>query len=113
MNSKKAPKHLQPKTRRWFNSIVKEYDLESHHIRLLTLASEAWDRCVQAREAIAKAKSLTYKDRFGSPKAKPEVAIERDSRTAFVRILRELGLDITEPDDEPRPPSLPGTAGRK
>jgi hypothetical protein len=38
-----APDHLQPGTKRWFSSVVAEYLLEPHHLRLLQLAAEAWD----------------------------------------------------------------------
>jgi len=101
-----APPHLSDATREWWRSVVSEYDLEPHHLRLLTLAGEAWDRCRQAREALAES-GLIYEDRFGQPRARPEVAIERDSRIAFARLLRELGLDIQEPGDS-RPPVVHG-----
>jgi hypothetical protein len=42
---------LRPATRAWFSSVLAEYQLEPHHIRLLTLAAESWDRCCEAREA--------------------------------------------------------------
>ena len=103
------PKHLKAATRRWWSAVVSEYMLEPHHIRLLTLAGESWDRCAGAREALAKL-GTTYNDRFGQPKARPEVAIERDSRIAFTRVLRELALDINEPADESRPSAIRGTA---
>jgi len=103
---KRAPQHLKPATRRWWASVVAEYELEDHHIRLLTLAGESWDRCVEARVAIAE-HGLTFVDGRGSPKARPEVGIERDSRIAFARLLRELGLDV-QPPAESR--SLPITA---
>ena len=81
-----------------------EYALEPHHERLLTLAGEAWDRCEQAREALDEY-GLVFLDRHGGVKPRPEVAIERDSRIAFARLLRELDLD-----DEPTPDRRP--AGR-
>ena len=81
------------------------YELESHHLRLLTLAGESWDRCVAAREAIAEL-GLTYNDRYGCPHARPEVAVERDSRLAFARLLRELDLDISPPAPASRPPGI-------
>src|SRR4051812_21525711 len=90
------PKHLRPETAAWFATVVADFDLEPHHLKLLVKASEAWDRSEQAREAIAKL-GMTYQDRFGSPRARPEVSIERDSRLAFCRILRELGLDVVPP----------------
>ena len=49
----KAPRHLKPATRRWWLSVVADWHLEEHHIRLLTLAGEAWDRCAEAREQLA------------------------------------------------------------
>jgi hypothetical protein len=56
---------------------------------------------VQAREALKG--GLTYEDRFGCPRARPEIAVERDSRIGFARLVRELGLDVNNPDDA-RPP---------
>jgi len=101
----KGPAHLKLATRRWWVSVVEDYQLEPHHIRLLTLAAESWDRCQQARQALAE-HGLTFKDRFGQPHARPEVAIERDSRIAFARLLRELALDIESPGEPGRPPGL-------
>ena len=78
-----------------------DYEIEDHHRRLLTLACEALDRCEEARVALAE-HGTTYVDRFGCPKPRPKVAIERDSRVAAARLFRELALDDT-PED-PRPP---------
>jgi len=47
----KPPKHLRAATKAWFGSVLAEYSLEPHHVRLLTLAAESWDRCCEAREA--------------------------------------------------------------
>jgi hypothetical protein len=84
---------------------VQDFELEPHHVKLLTLAAESWDRCQQARQVLAR-KGLTYLDRFKQPSARPEVGIERDSRTAFARLLRELDLDTEPPPGTPRPPGL-------
>ncbi len=106
MKTLTAPKHLQAATRRWWESVASDFVLEEHHLRLLSLAGESWDRCTEARE-ILKAEGLTYADRFGQPKVRPEVAIERDSRIAFARLVRELALDVATPE-EVRPPALMG-----
>ena len=100
------PKHLRAATKRWYAAVLSNYRLEEHHRRLLVLAASAWDRCEEAREAIAR-NGTTYDDRFGAPHVRPEVQIERDARTAFVRCLRELGLDVSEPGDS-RPPVIRG-----
>src|SRR4030042_578428 len=100
---KRIPKHLKSSTKKWFREIIETYELESHHVKLLTLAAEAWDRCQDARKAITKHGSV-FIDKFGQPKARPEIAIERDARIAFARLLRELNL--SETPDENRPPGL-------
>jgi hypothetical protein len=82
-----------------------EYQLEPHHTRLLTLAAESWDRCQQAREVLDR-DGLTYADRFGAPRARPEVAVERDNKVSFARLLRELDLDVEPPSEGRRPPGL-------
>ncbi len=101
-----APVHLRAATRKWFADVLDDFELDEHHIRLLTLAAESWDRGEMARESIAE-HGMTFVDRFGSPRARPEVAIERDSRIAFARLLRELDLDVDLPADT-RPPALRG-----
>lgn len=73
----KPPKHLRAASSDWWKQVVEEFDLDSHHVRLLTKACEAFDRSEQAREALLKY-GLTYTDRFGAPRARPECAIERD-----------------------------------
>ena len=108
MVSKKpaAPSHLAASTKKWWGSVVTEYQLEGHHLRLLQLAGEAWDRCQKARRVLDK-KGMSYTDRFGAPLARPEIAIERDCRMAFARLIRELDLDVDPPASVSRPPGLP------
>ena len=96
------PDHLSPEAAEWWRSVEDQFRLDDHHLRLLSLCCEAWDRCQQARQALAE-HGTTFTDRFGQPRSRPEVAIERDSRAAFVRTLRELGLDLPAVR-EPRPP---------
>jgi P27 family predicted phage terminase small subunit len=100
-----APKHLQQPTRDWFEAVVADYELDSHHIKLLSLAGEAWDRCQEAREQVAK-EGMTYNDRFGAPRLHPAVNVERDARLAFARLIRELDLDVDPPSEGKRPPNL-------
>lgn len=101
----RAPAHLAPATAAWWVSVVATWELDEHHVRLLTLAAEAFDRAVEARKII-ESKGLTFRDRFGQVKARPEVAIERDARIAFARLLRELDLDVNAPREESRAPQL-------
>ena len=73
-NSLKAPSHLRPATKKWFKSVLADYELEGHHTRLLTLAAEALDQAQTAREVLDK-DGQTFVDRFGQPKERPEVGI--------------------------------------
>jgi phage terminase small subunit len=90
------PAGLSPAMECWWQDVVKEHELEPHRLRLLEFACRAYDRCEEARLAIAQ-HGTTYPDRFGAPRLRPEVAIERDSRQAFARLLRDLDLRAPSP----------------
>jgi P27 family predicted phage terminase small subunit len=94
-----APGHLSLAMQDWWNSVVAEIDLEPHRLRVLEAACGAWDRMVEARRAVAE-HGLTYLSKDGDPRARPEVAVERDARIAFARLVRDLGLDT--PIAQPR-----------
>lgn len=110
--SAKTPAHLRAATAKWWRSVNADFDLDPHHVRLLTLAAEAWDRGQQAREIID-SEGMTFVDRFGSPKPRPEVAIERDSRIGFARLLRELALDGVDGPEAPRAPRTADYGSRR
>ena len=80
----------------------REYALEAHDVAILTTTCEALDRMRSAQAAITRDGEYVN-GRFGM-KAHPGHAIERDSRIAFLRGVRELGLDLETPAT-PRPPS--------
>lgn len=101
-----APPHFTDTTADWWDSVVRDYDLEGHHLRLLQSAGEAWDRMQQARQALADHGALTFTGANGDLKIHPAVAIERDARIAFARLVRELDLDAGAPAERSRPPSL-------
>ncbi len=106
--SGRAPAHLRRPTAAWWRAVVREYAVQEHHRRLLTAAAEAWDRMSEAREALAE-HGTVFTDRFGAPRARPEIAIERDSRLAFARLLRELDL---RGDSRPEEPGSSSTGRR-
>lgn len=57
----------------------------------------------KAHAKVIEKEGLTYLDRFGQPATRPEVAVERDSRLAFFRCMRQLALSEEPPDDRPKP----------
>ena len=80
------------------------YTLEPHHLKLLSLAAEAWDRYCGARDRLA-VEGVTVETREGM-RAHPCVAIERNALASFAALVKQLGLDeVGEPKRGPgRPP---------
>ena len=99
-----APDHLSRRARAFWRSIVADYALENHQLELLRRTCEAMDRADEAREQIA-SEGMTTTDRYGQVKPHPCVNIERDARLAIARLLREMSLDVGDPDAS-RPPHL-------
>ena len=102
----KAPSHLTKESAEWWEQVYRKYELQPHHQKILTAACESWDRMVQARKGI-EVNGLCFVNRHGDRKPSPEVAIERDSRIAFARLVRELAIDGDAPSDS-RPPTISG-----
>ncbi len=93
----KAPAHLKAATKAWWLSVVTEYELRDHHRMLLTLAAEAYDRTAGKRvRSCSRTASSAVRT---SARAHPCIAIERDSRLAFARLVAQLTLD--EADQPP------------
>lgn len=65
---------------------------DSTEHRLLVEAARALDRAEDAREVL-KREGLTVLNSRGQVVAHPCVSIERDSRTLFARLARDLNLE--------------------
>jgi len=103
MDDIKIPTNLNRRTRKWLKKTIKDYELEPHHIKLLLMLGQTWDEMQISVKALKKY-GYVYTNKAGVLKTRPEVAILRDSRIAFCRILRELNL--SEASDDLRPPPL-------
>lgn len=99
------PTHLQPSTKLWWSSVIADYVLEPHHLRLLQLAAESWDTAQGAREILCR-DGMIVPGREGGVRAHPAVAIERDAKLSFARLVRELDLDGDPQPWNARPPAL-------
>jgi P27 family predicted phage terminase small subunit len=86
------PDHLSPAMQQFWADETAAFEFSDHHLKLLQAACESWDRMTQARQEVA-ATGLTYIDGKGQRRPNPAVAIERDCRTSFARLLRDLGLN--------------------
>lgn len=98
-NTPKAPAYLSKESRKWFGQVVASFDLDSHHVKLLTLAAEAWDEKEQARAQVAKSGAV-FTDRYNQPREHPSIGTGRQARIAFARLVRDLGLDIESPAEQ-------------
>ena len=100
------PAHLSKAMQDWWHAVVRDYELDEHHLKLLEACCGSWDRMEQARATLAR-EGLTIQTKHGV-KQHPAANIERDSRLAFARLLRELDLDCPAPQPEQgwRPPAI-------
>jgi len=100
-----APDFLSLESRIWWADVCSTFVLEPHHVMLLTAACGAWDRLNEARELLD-VEGLTSTDKYLRCKPHPAINVERDSRLAFARLLRELDLDSEPAAASRRPPAL-------
>lgn len=87
--------HLLPETQTWIANTQRDYTVDPHNLMLLVLAGEAWDTSREA-EITLRREGLVVAGREGGSRPHPCVAISRDARTAFARILAQLGLSDAE-----------------
>jgi P27 family predicted phage terminase small subunit len=100
----KPPDHLTENAKTLWRKVNAEYDLAPHDLERLRCVCEAVGRMDAAREVLDR-DGVTFTDRNGAPRPRPENGIERDSRLAVLRGLRELGLDLSQDEPAPRPPA--------
>ena len=103
----RPPRDLSPEAKAWWRTIVTEYTIDDDAgVLILQTAMQAFDR-LRGAQAILKAQGIIILDRFGATKQHPATLIERDARTALMRSLKALNLDILPPGPVGRPPGKP------
>src|SRR5262249_14791465 len=102
----RPPADLGDAGRRYWRKVLAEFVVEDHHHDLLVAACRQLDRATQAREIVAQ-EGIVAMDRFGQAKCHPAVEVERSAHLAFLRLQREMALDVDIP--EVRAPRRPGT----
>ena len=90
------PEHLTGDDLAFWSTVQRDYSIhDPAGLRLLRLACEATATAELARLAIAR-DGLTYVDRFGAPRTRPESRIQVAAMTVFRSLCRELRLDPPE-----------------
>ena len=78
------------------------------------MAAEALDRAEQARKLVEAQGLIIINKKTGATKTHPAVAVERDCRIAYARLIRELDLDFTgSTDARNRPPVLRSNSSKR
>jgi phage terminase small subunit len=103
-NGLKPPKNLKKAGRELWESVAHTFELEPHDFILLNSLCETLDRKILAEKELKSAGNLTFTNRHGEDKPRPQVAIIRDANILIARLRRELNL--AEQPDESRPPRL-------
>jgi P27 family predicted phage terminase small subunit len=88
----RAPGHLRPDTKAWWLYVHSNWRLEAHHSRLFEMACDAWDRYHEAREILAR-DGIVIGGRQAAVRPHPAIAIERDNRIIFAKLIAQLSLD--------------------
>jgi hypothetical protein len=102
MTVKKAPPGLQHPGRRFWKQVTGERDFtEGHDLARLFMAARCLDE-IADDETTVQAEGRYVEDRFGQKKEHPAAAAIRANKMVFIKIIRELALDLTVP--EARPP---------
>ena len=90
------PEHLADDALAFWGTVQRDYSIhDPAGLRLLRLACEAMMTAEMARLAIAR-DGLTFIDRFGAPRPRPESRIQVAAMTTFRSLCRELRLDPPE-----------------
>jgi phage terminase small subunit len=84
--------HLSPAARDWWLTTAQRWVLEDHHLRLLTLAAQAWDDAQEARAEIRR-DGATVTMPSGAVRPHPAIRREHDARLTFGRLLAQLNLE--------------------
>jgi len=94
---------LSPEARKLKKKLESDFDVSDESAQLtMHAAFEAFDRMRDSQRILRK-EGLVSKDRFGQTRAHPLLAVERDSRNAYLRALKSLNLDVIQPGPIGRP----------
>ena len=96
----KTPKFGKDGNRFW-RTVLSEYELTlAHDLERLTMASKCLDNLADAEKRIKK-DGLFLLNRYGNVIEHPAMKTIKDMRLLFVKIIREMGLDLDTVESRP------------
>lgn len=99
MEAAAVPKHLSREAKRHWARLVKDYELSPDALLILQVGLENWDQA-QAARALIREQGLIVNGR-----RHPAAELQKNGDALFMRAMRELGLNLSEPGDVGRPPA--------
>jgi hypothetical protein len=105
----KPPRSLRARGKALWTVVTTQFELEPYQLETLRLAAEALDRIEDAR-AVIQQHGIVITGRFGL-KGNPACEIEKNNKTLYARLMREIGLDALVDTEASRPKPL--YAGRR
>jgi phage terminase small subunit len=101
MKTPKAPKGLASTGKKFWKKVLSEYELpDTHDLERLAMGAKCLDELADAENRI-KADGRFTVNRYGATVEHPACKMIRDSRMLFIKIVRELNLDIPVPESRP------------
>jgi len=101
MKTQSIPKGLKATGKRFWEQVTSEFELEeSHDLERLKMACKCLDDLAEAEQRVNK-DGMFITNRYGNTVEHPGVKIAKDMRLLFIKIIRELALDIQVPDSRP------------
>ena len=86
------PKNMSIASKKWIKHILETWEVPEDKLRILVHAGEAWDTAEKAHEDVLRLGTV-YADRYGQPKIRPEVHIERNNKALFAKLVILLNLE--------------------
>lgn len=86
-----APVHLSDEMKLFWETIFARQRLQLYKIPLFQKALESYDRAEGARKILER-EGLTFTDKHGQPRCRPECNVEAVARAQFHKLISDCGL---------------------
>lgn len=96
----RPPNDVNERAKKLWKSVVNEYPLGDWQLELLRRACEMMTQVDEARESLKQWGDVTYIDKAGQPKPRPEIGIINSGIKLIKELLNTLYLDPPDEDKD-------------